>query len=360
MKVAILASVWCQNLWDELILKNEISLFEEGYSEEKIKFKVFSYDVNNPFFERENVEYLEYFPINSKKLSNLWKNIKNLYLFIKTIFLTNVVVIWWWGLFYDNEIQSVWNPLKIWLFRARLAKLFRKKLVFYWVSINIKNDVNLPFIKSIFSLWDEVYVRDEFSSDILRWLKIKCKVVLDSVFYDDKDNSNLIKKSFCLKKLECKKFKVSNLKNIDFSDKKVGISFRRGYLNHKYADKQNTKMKEKLEVWRLVEIINFVSLAWAKKITLLPHSFHKVDKLANDYDFCINLKEELEKNWKRSLLKKIKICYDMKQTYKIYKNNKIDICLSQRLHSMILSQAYKIPFVWFSYSSKTDELLKKL
>jgi polysaccharide pyruvyl transferase WcaK-like protein len=28
-----------------------------------------------------------------------------------------------------------------------------------------------------------------------------------------------------------------------------------------------------------------------------------------------------------------------------------------RLHSMILSQVYKIPFVWISYSKKTDEVL---
>ena len=50
----------------------------------------------------------------------------------------------------------------------------------------------------------------------------------------------------------------------------------------------------------------------------------------------------------------------MQETYEQYKNKKIDICLSQRLHSMILSNVYGIPFIWISYSKKTDEFLKGL
>ena len=156
MKITILASIWCQNLWDELILKNEILLFEEKFKKQKIYFNVFSYNSKNPFFKKENIKYLEYFPINIKKISNLFRNIKNFYLFVITIILSDLVVIWGWWLFYDKEIQSNSMPLKLWLFRARIIKFFGKKLIFYWVSIDIKYKKNLSLIKKIFSLADEI------------------------------------------------------------------------------------------------------------------------------------------------------------------------------------------------------------
>ena len=101
----------------------------------------------NPFFKKENIKYLEYFPINIKKISNLFRNIKNFYLFVITIILSDLVVIWGWWLFYDKEIQSNSMPLKLWLFRARIIKFFGKKLIFYWVSIDIKYKKNLSLIK---------------------------------------------------------------------------------------------------------------------------------------------------------------------------------------------------------------------
>jgi len=50
----------------------------------------------------------------------------------------------------------------------------------------------------------------------------------------------------------------------------------------------------------------------------------------------------------------------MQESYDIYKNKKIDICLVMRLHAIILSQVYGIDFIAFSYSKKTDEVLKIL
>ena len=41
-------------------------------------------------------------------------------------------------------------------------------------------------------------------------------------------------------------------------------------------------------------------------------------------------------------------------------NKKIDFALAMRLHSIILSQVYNIPFIWFSYSKKTAEILNEL
>jgi len=61
-----------------------------------------------------------------------------------------------------------------------------------------------------------------------------------------------------------------------------------------------------------------------------------------------------------SKLKDIEIAWSMQETYDFYKNKKLDIVLAQRLHSIILSQVYEIPFVWISYSKKTSEILNEL
>ena len=50
----------------------------------------------------------------------------------------------------------------------------------------------------------------------------------------------------------------------------------------------------------------------------------------------------------------------MQEVYDVYKNKEIDICFSMRLHSIILSHVYEIPFVWISYTKKTDEVLDLL
>ena len=48
----------------------------------------------------------------------------------------------------------------------------------------------------------------------------------------------------------------------------------------------------------------------------------------------------------------------MHEVYDFYREKKIDFCLSMRLHSMILAQVYEIPYIWVSYSLKTEEALK--
>jgi len=109
-------------------------------------------------------------------------------------------------------------------------------------------------------------------------------------------------------------------------------------------------VSEKLEEGRINEIINYILKKWWQVI-LLPHSFHKTDKLANDYLF---LSKFLRIN------EKIRIISSMEEVYKTYIYKEFDICLAMRLHSIILSQVYEIPFVGISYSTKTDEILKDI
>ena len=125
MNIAILASVGAQNLGDELILKNEVKLLEQEFSQIQLSppngplplrrsflkspswrgrkpdtvfrgscsFRIFTYDAKHPFFVQENIRYLEYFPIDSKKLKNLFRNLKNLVSFLTTLLWSDIVVI---------------------------------------------------------------------------------------------------------------------------------------------------------------------------------------------------------------------------------------------------------------------------
>ena len=82
MIISIFASIWAENLWDELILKNEIEILRQRYSEKNPKFIVFSYDIKNPFYTSEDTEYKEYFPIWSKNLKNIFRNVINFFIFL--------------------------------------------------------------------------------------------------------------------------------------------------------------------------------------------------------------------------------------------------------------------------------------
>jgi len=50
----------------------------------------------------------------------------------------------------------------------------------------------------------------------------------------------------------------------------------------------------------------------------------------------------------------------MQEVYEAYTKRGVDINIAMRLHSIILSEVYEIPYIALSYSQKTEEQLKKL
>lgn len=339
MLISVFASIWSQNLWDELILKNEIKLLRQEYSDKKLKFIVFSYDYKNPFYNDADIEYREYFPIDSKKKRNIFRNILNFFSFLFVVLRTDLIIIWWGGLFFDEERQTTANPLKIWLYRTNIFRFFHKKIRFFAVWLNVQKEENKQIIKEIFSFSYKIWVRDNFSNNLLKELDIASEIVMDPVFYDNWLNPDF-KKNLCIKKLKSKWFTTEDLKTIDFSWKKVWISFRKWYIS-----KSNNDQMEFLIV---KDILEFLKQKWAQ-IVLLPHSFHKTDIEANDYIWMKNFKEKILG---------IEIAHSMEETYSYYKEKKLDIVLAQRLHSIILSHTYDINYISISYSKKTDEVLK--
>lgn len=330
MLISIFASIGCHNLWDELILKNEIKVLEEKYWE-WVKFKVFTYDINDNFCKKENIEYVEYFPIFSRNFRFLFRNLKNLFNFLKITIKSDLIVVGWWWLFFDNEFsETSSNNLKQWVFRTKVFEFFNKKVFFLWVWLNIKDKANYHNIKKIFSFAAKLTVRDKYSLDLLKELWIKAKLIKDPVFWDNKPK----KYWKILESFDANDYSLYKFKNIDFKWKTVWICLRVWYLN---KEEKNTK-----------ELIDFILKSWWK-VLLLPHSFHQIDTLANDYLFL----ESFVKKW-------VSIAENMKVVYDAYRKNKIDLCISMRYHSMVLSYIYWIDFVAISYTRKTDELIKEL
>lgn len=336
MKISIFASIGCQNLGDELILKNEISLLKEKYGNDT-EFRVFTYDTKDLFFTDEYVTYLEYFPIGITSPKNIFRNIKNCFSFFYTLCWSDLVVIGGWGIFYENEKQSVRPPLDMWNYRMKCIKFLWKKVLFCAVWVDVSSDIWKKKLKHIFRYKKaQITLRDAQSFFLLQELWIQSEVVQDPVFFDTNQNE----KGGVLFSNTSEQFNIKSLSRIDFQDKKVGIALRKWFLG-------KTK-NEHLEKLMIEEILSHIESKWGK-IVLLPHSFHKTDILANDFVFLSQFLKE-----GRS------ISESMYETYNIYLHKEIDICFSMRLHSIILSHIYGIDIVALSYSKKTEEVLKKL
>lgn len=343
MKISIFTAIWSQNLWDELILRNEIKILEEEYWK-NTEFTVFSYDYKNPFFRKSNIIYKEYFPIWSKRAFNIFKNIKNFISFLSTVSSSDLIIIWWGGILYDWERQAVKEPLDQWLFRTNICRFFNIDFRFFAVWLNIHHKENYHKLKKIFSDACKVSVRNKYSCDILKELWIHADIVDDPVF-NDNDNKKKSDKSFMIKWVKSHNFSSKDINDIDLKWKKIAIAFREWFLSDSWNN-----LHLKMEEWKINELINYILIKWWEVI-LLPHSFHKTDFLANDYIFM---------NKFLRINEKISIVSSMEDVYNKYIYKEFDLCLAMRLHSMILCHVYEIPFIWVSYSVKTDEVLKSL
>jgi len=333
MNISILASIWSENLWDELILKNEIALLKKEFWK-KTQFQVASYDFKKPVFQIQNTQYFEYFPIWIKNPKNFYRNIKNFLKFLRVIIWSDVVVVGWGGIIYDSEIQSVKNPLNQWVFRTRMARIFWKKLYFYAVWVDIKQQENNKKLKKIFRTAYKVTVRDKKSQEQLKNIGIKSKVVDDPVMQDAEEKWKILWTH------SSKKFKLHDFKSYNFAGKKVGLALRSWYIG--------TSGDARVEKLLVEELCGYIEKqGW--KIVFLPHSLHQTDIRANDYEF---MKQFL--NYDRE------IYATLGEVYTAYTHKMLDIVISMRLHSIILSHVYRIDQIVLSYSQKTEQVIKKL
>jgi hypothetical protein len=162
MYISLLTATWNYNLWDELILLEEYKIFKEKFPQ--ARFNIFTYDKKSSLIQ-DSVNYISYFPSNIRR--NILGNFKYLWQNIITIYNSDLIIIWWWGLIYDTEIQKSLFSIAQWKFRIFLAKIFKKDVIYFALWINIK-EKNYKKIKYLFT-WKniKVSVRDKKSQEIL-------------------------------------------------------------------------------------------------------------------------------------------------------------------------------------------------
>lgn len=210
-------------------------------------------------------------------------------------------------------------------------------MIFYGISIDLKNLWNKKLIQEIFDRNFRVFVRDEATRLFLQDIWVTSKEIWDPVFYDN--GEEFPKESLALKTVPSNEVQASDLENIDVKDKIIWIAVRQWYF-------QEGKDEAELVKESLATLLK----RGVKQIILLPMSFHPSDYQANDYYFLKNF------IWENIVMGG----ETMEEVYKNFKEKKIDMCIAMRLHSIILSQVYQIPYIALSYSKKTDEILKKL
>ena len=369
MNICIFASIWAQNLGDELIIKNEIQLLEQEFWADT-RFKIATYNIQDIFYTQKNIQYFEYFPLWIKNPKNIFRNIKNLWIFYKNIIWSDIVVIWGGWIIYDSEIQSVWNPLNQWIFRANIARLFWKKLYFYALWIDIKDTKNTKKLKNIFKNAFKITVRDTHSQKQLSYIWMQSELVDDPVMSDsfaasfssgrERIQDWVVTWNNILWTHLSKTFQISDLKHYDFSEKKVWLALRSWYFWDSLAAAFLLKRPQcplRIENWMrwayeekklITELCEYIESQWGA-VVFLPHSFHESDAIANDHIFLNQFLTEA---------REIKI--SMQEVYDVYTKSQTDLNITMRLHSIILSHVYEIPQIVLSYSLKTDEVIKKL
>lgn len=294
------------NLGDELILRSEIDFFKNKYPESN--FIIATYNKDSFIGSCENCQFISFFPNNLKKF--FFKNIIYFFQTIYVIFKSDLVIIGGGGIFFDNEPWvSFRKNLFEWQLRLFFARLFRKKVIFLWFSIEVKNEKNQEKLVKIFRSTDVIFPRDGRSVEILKKFNIFAEELYDSVF---------------LIPSYSKKWKKL--------PKKIGISLRGGFLSQE-------EWEELKKFIRFLDEKNF-------EIIFISHSFFG-KKEHND----IKIVEHYFGNV-------YKITTTMEETMKMYEE--LDMVIAMRFHSVLLSAQHGIPVLIIPYGPKIQSLSQNL
>lgn len=82
---------------------------------------------------------------------------------------TDLVIVGGGGIFFDNEPGiSFQKNLLEWKIRLFWARIFRKKVLFLGISVEVKQEENQKKLAKIFHKNDKIFPRDERSTKILQ------------------------------------------------------------------------------------------------------------------------------------------------------------------------------------------------
>ena len=295
------------NLWDELILQEEVKFLQKHYGD--VDITAFTYDPKSLVFNDPKVKYVHYFPSNlfGNPIGNIFFLIKNLWLIARA----DILVIGGGGLFFDNEPGVAFKKLITqWWMRVKMARICGTTLLFWWVGLEVERIQNKMLLKKIFTYGDFILVRDSRSRGLLDALEIPAVEVEDIVYL----------------------YEPPAVPKIALPKKRVGISIRWGFLEQKKSV--------------IPEIYDYLASEGYDPILLVHTTKGDIDR--ND---AIYIKDVMAG-------RTYNVTNSIEQTLKIYPT--LYAVIGMRFHSGILACVHEIPFIPISYSHKTMELIKDL
>lgn len=296
------------NLWDELILREEIRFIRSRYTH--IEITVATYNPQSHLIEDpDSIQFISYFPNHfmERPLQNVGYILKT----IKTIFSSDVLIIGGWGIIFDNEPGISFSTLLWqWLLRIKLARIAGTIILFWWISLEVTNVQNKLALKKLFVPWDFILVRDNRSRWLLEALETPCSIVDDVVFLYENPGGTAIAGV----------------------QKRVWISIRGGFID----GAENI----------IPQIYDFLVNSWYMPIFLVFSTEWAIDQNDSLY------------------IKKIMVW----RTYNVTKTiqQTLDIfpflyaTVAMRFHAGVLSCVHESPCIHISYGPKTDELITTL
>lgn len=286
---------------------SEVSYLRQRYP--KCRVAVFTYDPKSTLIPKDwNVRYPSYFPNRLRK--RFWANVGYFFRTFWEVAIADLVVVGGGGILYDNEGQSFFKQRLEWKFRVGIAKLFRKRILFWGIGVDL-SEKNVKKVRSLFtSKRAFVTVRDSKSAKLLETVGISAKVVPDPAFIVPPVRSS----------------------DADIPEKVVGISIRKGYL--------------KGELESVKSILETVRSEGFEPV-FLNQSFHPGDPETDDRAYLAALAREEGVNSTRSL----------DESLDAY--GYLGAVVAMRLHAGVLSFVNGIPFFMLSYSKKTDAFVER-
>jgi polysaccharide pyruvyl transferase WcaK-like protein len=306
-KILIMTASGAYNLWDELILQEEIKFLQKHYW--NVDITAFTYDKKSSIVNDPSIHFECYFPTSffKKPFANIAYLFKNIWLIARA----DILVIGWWWIIFDNEPGiSFKKVLMQWVYRVKLARITGTTLLFWWIWLEVDRIQNKMQLKKLFTYGDFILVRDPRSKWLLDALEIPAIEVEDIVYL----------------------YEPPEVPKIELPRKRVWISIRWWFLEQKKSV--------------VPEIYDFLISEGYDPIFLLHTTDGNIDQ--ND---TLYLKDVMV--WRT-----YNTTHSIDQTLKIYPT--LYAVVGMRFHSWILACVHEIPFIPISYWHKTAELVKDL
>lgn len=297
-----------RNLGDELILREEVWFIRSHYGD--VDITICTYDATSHLIvDYEWIHFISYFP--NHFFTRPFQNILYFFQNIIAIYHSDILIIWWGGIIFDNEAGvSFRKVFWEWSMRILIARISRTSLLFWWISLEVIQIQNQIALRRLFVPGDNIIVRDNRSKWLLEALEVPAIVMNDIVFL----------------------YENEWLKYIPWVKKRVGISVRGWFWGW-------------CEV-AIPQIYDFLVSEWYEPVFLVFSTDGDIEQ--ND---SLYIKKIM-------IGRTYNVTKTIQQTLDIYPF--LYTSIAMRLHAWILSCVHETPCIHVSYGPKSEELVNLL